>query len=301
LTDLFNEITRILSNLLSFETLSQVLRYPELHASELAALVGLVIVIFFIVVAAVAFAYSRQRSRTRTEEETIRLSFAGAIAALVVFGLALVSPFAYFNSQNNCLRCHEEPLHELRFEAMHAEVSCRDCHVEPGAIATLDSYFKMIAKLLEVSQGRVPQARCCVSARTCFACHDDIRNGKLTRNRVTVRHVEIIDERIPCRECHPATKSAGRAVTPLTVMRLCGQCHDGRTASAACPLCHTPFGPTPKGPYDLSEYPKRGLVGESPLLPGDLGESTGASTLTPGEASTTTLPAGQTTETTRGR
>lgn len=274
---------KLLRTTFDAERLSEALSNPEFHTREIAALVAIALVVFFFVVAGVAFAYTRRQRRSRSEEEAARLALVGSVTSLLVLSISLYAPLVYFNSRNNCLRCHELPIHAVRFESPHAEVPCADCHIERGAIGTLDGYFKMLAKLADVSQNRQPEHRCCVPARNCLACHEDILFGKAVRNRVIVRHREVIDEGVACAECHPPTRALDRLVTPLSVMRACAACHDNRSLPAGCGLCHTPIGPNPRIPFDLTEYPKTSVRGENPLV-----EEATATSGSPPPASTTT-------------
>lgn len=174
-----------------------------------------------------------------------------------------------------CNSCHiMEPYYESWVNSSHADVSCVECHYEPGLLETFEGKFKalsQLAKYVTSTEGSKPWAE--VSDYSCMrsGCHSQqLLEGELTYGRVRFDHREHLigmqrGEKLRCTSCHSQIVQ-GNHLTVTTSS--CILCHfKGSSSGATRPLddCMTCHGP-PTADIDLGglsfrhqEYLDRGV------------------------------------------
>ncbi len=175
-----------------------------------------------------------------------------------------------------CNSCHiMEPYYESWKSSSHSNVSCVECHYEPGLLETFEGKFKalsQLAKYVTSTEGSKPWAE--VSDYSCMrsGCHStQLLEGELTFGRVRFDHRQHLigmqrGEKLRCTSCHSQIVQ-GNHLTVTTSS--CILCHfKGAVTGATRPLddCMTCHGP-PTGTLDLGglsfvhqEYLDRGVA-----------------------------------------
>lgn len=244
----------------------EIILHPELHSKELPILLSAVVILILILVLTTIIIYQRQEPLKISHEEKLRVALVWFISSLVIFFISSSVPILYLTSKENCFRCHKKDSHIKEFEIAHQNIPCISCHSKEGLIGRIDNFFKVAGKIYKIVSNKPVEKTFCISYNNCLSCHSDIVSSTVVRNRIIVRHKEIINEGQPCTNCHPATVRGRRIATSQRIMANCGRCHNERSASAKCVLCHTPFGSPPRFPPDLSNFPKVSISGENPLI-----------------------------------
>lgn len=192
---------------------------------------------------------------------------AAAIVAAAVWAVPYTERPAF------CPTCHEmSPYYEAWSLGSHSDVSCMDCHVEPGTVNHLLHKFVALKEVWVhfTSKPAYPRYAVVVPSRRCTPCHEKID----TPTKPGLSHEEHAKAG-RCQDCHPDTghsvtvgalRAAGildtAAVTATQTIAArfktvdgtpqmprshkpvkCGLCHD--MPRAGCGYCH----PTPAGHY----------------------------------------------------
>lgn len=181
---------------------------------------------------------------------------------------ALAGTVVYTERPRFCRVCHEmQPYYDAWASGKHADVSCIDCHVEPGVTARFLHKFVALKEVWNhfTTTPTFPSLSVSVPDSRCTPCHEnvnvDIGNG--------LTHAGHAKE-LACQQCHAsaghtitfaALQSAGilrtgsqqagavvvgeslpakGAHTALSGHKVvaCSSCHD--MATAQCSMCHKP-------------------------------------------------------------
>ncbi|WP_147534114.1 cytochrome c3 family protein [Bacillus marasmi] len=109
-----------------------------------------------------------------------------------------------------CKACHEMGPEHITFEASaHSEISCVQCHVNPGMVNTMvhkvyalkEVYYHIVGPPDPIAQTDA------VENVNCVQCHSENRLVTATGD-LKVNHKEHIDEGIPCITCHSGVAHA---------------------------------------------------------------------------------------------
>jgi nitrate/TMAO reductase-like tetraheme cytochrome c subunit len=157
-----------------------------------------------------------------------------AILMLLVAGPITRQPFF-------CRSCHlERDIYKAWKASPHKEVSCLDCHQTPGVIGFLVYQVKMTKRISSslLSSYKKPLISN-IDNSSCLRCHQTISKKTAVGNAIRVRHKDFLDEGQKCTDCHGGVgheKTLRKQNVPS--MDKCTRCHDQKTASAKCNLCH---------------------------------------------------------------
>lgn len=254
------------------ERMLEIISHPELHARELPLIMALVTFVVLAIIIFFYLTYQRKYSASLPTDIKLRSAVVYLAASLIVFILFMIVPLLYLTSNRSCLNCHtEKGIHREDMEYYHRVIDCEQCHTLPGISGKLATYFKLTGKIfnLSITGSRLTPYSCCVPPEVCSNCHEKALNSTLVNQRIKISHKEFISVIPDCSTCHVFQKSAVRLVSPLSVMSRCGECHDNKTAPAACGYCHTPYGNTPAFRPLLDDYPKVTVKEEGvPVLEG---------------------------------
>lgn len=264
--NLFKYLKTIWTTIFNPETILEIILHPELHKRELPVLLSATVMLILVLVLTIIIIYQRQRPVEIAPEERLRLALIGLISSMIIFIITSSVPTLYLISKENCARCHQKEKHLAEFEIVHRNIPCASCHTQGGLIGDIDNYFKVAGKIYNVISNEPVKKYFYISNENCLKCHFKITSSLSIRNRIIVRHKEIIDTGQPCVSCHPATDEGKRLMTSQRIMAACGKCHNEKTASAKCNICHTPLGNPPLGQPDLSNFPRVTITGENPLI-----------------------------------
>jgi len=172
-----------------------------------------------------------------------------------------------------CKSCHiMEPYYQSWQDSSHGNVSCVECHYEPGLLETFEGKFKALSQLAKYAtqtQGSKPWAE--VSDYSCMrsGCHNTrLLEGEIKFGEVRFDHREhLIGERrgmkLRCTSCHSQIVQGDHlAVTPTT----CFLCHFKEGEASApindCLTCHpAPTAPIAVGDaqFTHADYLQRGV------------------------------------------
>jgi hypothetical protein len=99
-----------------------------------------------------------------------------AIAALLV---VVATPAVFIASEQPafCTSCHEmDPYYAAHAVASHKDVSCVDCHVDPGVLSHVQHKFVALQELADhfTTKPVFPQANVVVPNSRCVACHKSL-------------------------------------------------------------------------------------------------------------------------------
>jgi len=160
--------------------------------------------------------------------------------------------------------CHEmQPFGAAWSAGPHRDISCVDCHVEPGMVARLE--HKAVAmeelwvhvsgdpKFPRAKTAEVPNERCLrchesiktpgfdhakhAKGRECQSCHAEAGHSV---GRAELQAAGILNETVAAETTTApiAAANEGSANIPGHVPTTCERCHD--MAKTGCPSCHTP-------------------------------------------------------------
>jgi len=159
----------------------------------------------------------------------------GLLLIQAVLLLALIAGGAYFldytSEPSFCSSCHPiEPFAETWEDSTHAkaDVTCVECHFEPGAVGYVKGKIYSVMKLVQWAAGRTeiePEATRTVVGGACRQCHEQESVSFIPHNF----HVEVAN--LACTECHSAVVHGAELV---------GEDRPHAAADAAfCNNCHT--------------------------------------------------------------
>jgi len=175
-----------------------------------------------------------------------------------------------------CRSCHiMEPYVDSWSQSSHKNVTCVDCHYEPGLLETFEGKFKalsQLAKYVTQTQGTKPWAE--VSDYSCMrsGCHSQrLLEGEIQFGRIRFDHRSHLvgferGKKLRCTSCHSQIVQGNHLTVTTTSCFLChfkpGPTAAGSPGIGNCNLCH---GPPPDeiklGEFSFrhSDYLKRGV------------------------------------------
>lgn len=178
------------------------------------------------------------RTATGRRRLYLRLGAAAAAAAL------LVAAPAYVASQPQFLRRYPNmgAQYETWSASVHANVSCRSCHVPPDRVSQTLHGARMLGEfyLSLVSPSRRPDLMPAPVNGACQSCHIDLRTVSPSGDLNIPHRAHVVVLGLTCVRCHKFLvhrTNPGGTHTPW--MAGCLVCHDGRTAKRECSACHT--------------------------------------------------------------
>lgn len=168
---------------------------------------------------------------------------------LLAFGVIWVAGGFVSGRDAVCLSCHiDDSVHVLRLEDPtsdpHGDVDCVLCHETPNRVAAVTTAVPRravhyVTAAVRESSGAgygVP-----VANHTCAYCHTQAlaETRENLERGVRVSHVEPLEARALCSDCHVLQQGSGVIDSRTVGMEPCLRCHDAETASAECSYCHT--------------------------------------------------------------
>lgn len=137
------------------------------------------------------------------------LAIFGGMALALVLGAAFVGVASATNSPSFCrAACHEmKPYHDAWATGPHKDISCIECHVDPGSVAQLKHKVVALGEVATHFRGDTSFPREVsseVPGERCIRCH-----SKISIDSVGFDHA-VHAKRGPCTQCHA---DAGHKVT----------------------------------------------------------------------------------------
>lgn len=170
------------------------------------------------------------------ETQVLLVVLAAFLVILLAAGLVLTArpPFC-----NSCHRMKKE--YQSWKSSTHRTVGCLSCHQEPGITGFLvqkTNYLRW--SILTFTNRYDPNARAVVYNTSCNRCHAEVSQRTVSRYGIRVRHRDFLVRGDKCTDCHN-TVAHGELVPVkrLPSMDNCVLCHNQKTASADCRVCHT--------------------------------------------------------------
>lgn len=137
------------------------------------------------------------------------------ISGLAVFAVLIILAVEVTSQPDFCSRCHEiAPAVESWRQYSHKEVSCMECHADPGPIGVIKRKAGAYKELYVHFFGEVPrEMEANVNYENCLICHSgkreskypqapNITSGNERRGQV---HKTILADETPCLNCHRET------------------------------------------------------------------------------------------------
>jgi len=165
-----------------------------------------------------------------------------AVVALVIFSYAALE---FTSRPGFCINCHEmKPAFDQWKTSVHAEVTCYDCHMEPGIVNLLVHKVKAVKELyLHLTVFSKPNAPKIHAKElkpineACGKCHSFKRELSFSGD-LRVPHELHMKKGLQCPTCHSKVVH-GKPEDRKPKMEVCLTCHDGRKAPDKCGACHT--------------------------------------------------------------
>jgi nitrate/TMAO reductase-like tetraheme cytochrome c subunit len=132
-----------------------------------------------------------------------KLLFISLFAFIALLG-TVYGAIEFTSTPSFCKTCHEMTPEHVTFTASaHSEISCVQCHVEPGAVETVvhkveslkEVYYHIVGPPNPIVQ-TVP-----VKNENCEQCHSQNRLVTATGD-IKVEHKKHVEKGIPCITCH---------------------------------------------------------------------------------------------------
>lgn len=189
------------------------------------------------------------KHRKRIKNKTVLLGLQFLLIFLVVSIGGSIIGIKFTERPQFCASCHYmRPYYDAWSRSKHNNITCVECHFEPGILSTLEGKFKAItqlAKYMTQTQGTRPWAE--VSDNSCLrsGCHEKrLIQGKVKFGKINFNHAPHLLEnrrgkKLRCTSCHSQVMVGSHmAVTPST----CFLCHfkgmPKGTAVGGCRTCH---------------------------------------------------------------
>ena len=207
--------------------------------------------------------------------------WSGTALVVGLIGLSVAAPLSYVTIHHTaqpefCKSCHiMEPYYESWHNSSHSEVSCIECHYEPGAVETFKGKFQalsQVAKYVTRTAGTKPWADVSDTSCTRSGCHSvRMLEGPVQFGRIAFDHRHHLLEarrgrRLRCVSCHSQIVQGEHVSVTESVCFTCHfmpDSHGKRPEHASgCLTCHgPPSEPVMIGerPFDHREYTARGV------------------------------------------
>ena len=248
-----------LIQLFSIEKILSVLKNPQESPEETFLLVCMILIIVLVILTVIAI-FTAKPSQRRKGTALQKMLVASELASILIV-VFLTCSFIYTSQPKFCQLCHRTSQEHQEWQtSVHKETGCLACHQEPGVfgflvekIARLDDCMSTVKKRFFKIPYTVP-IRAEVSNSSCRRCHS-IERISLVSHTIKVSHKEILEAGYKCTDCHN-TVAHGKAVPQpkYPSMDKCVLCHNNKTASTRCRLCHVPD--VGKRPRQVMDYPK---------------------------------------------
>jgi hypothetical protein len=162
--------------------------------------------------------------------------------AVAVIAAASTAAFSATSTDRYCAdSCHA---HGTALAAhacdAHADISCVACHEGASVAGFLGAPFIRAGHAVRAYTSGLGSPMPLVSTGSCLGCHGTIRTRTVAVAELHIRmsHRAPLAAGMSCSDCHASTGHHIGAPLPPS-MTACTRCHDGRTAAAACPTCHS--------------------------------------------------------------
>lgn len=153
----------------------------------------------------------------------------------VVLVLSILGTLA--TTTSFCGWCHRTEARSWSTSS-HKTISCQFCHQRPGIIGVVDQRLRTYRMLSKTLLGETPgEAK--VQSSFCIECHREAMDKVITKNSIRVRHNDFVYRGYECVLCHNKVAHGETVrIVKASDMDKCLDCHNGSTASVACPACH---------------------------------------------------------------
>lgn len=137
-----------------------------------------------------------------------------------------------------CGSCHatKSAALSLQKSKKHSNLTCQQCHVEPGVAGFVSFYIKEISNLGRTLYfWRNESAKSNISDKACNRCHESISEITITKKEdnveIKLSHQHFTDVGYRCVDCHN-TIAHGKNVTQPNFVSIdkCVVCHNGKKA-----------------------------------------------------------------------
>ncbi|MHC5211102.1 MAG: NapC/NirT family cytochrome c [Planctomycetota bacterium] len=183
---------------------------------------------------------------------TLLVTSAIGLAAMVSIGGGATFVALEVTTQPEfCTSCHiMEPYYESWKHSSHGNVSCVDCHYEPGLLETFEGKFKALSQLAKYAtqtQGSKPWAE--VADESCMrsGCHNTrLLEGELRFGNVRFDHRHHLvglrrGKKLRCTSCHSQIVQGDHLTVTTSSCFLCHFKHsEGSEPIDDCGKCHGP-------------------------------------------------------------
>lgn len=198
-------------------------------AAAIAAGVSIVLLVPFLWVA------YRLVRRLKIAHLLRKSAFIAAVSIILAIVVSGVTSQPFF-----CRTCHAmRPSADSWAQGPHKTETCLACHREKGfggiTIRKLED-VRMLGTFFVESKPRGLNKP--IRDEICLGCHDTIASEPSVEKSVRVSHREFVGQSIMCSECHSDASHSKQKKSKAQVMEKCALCHDGRTVSADCSVCH---------------------------------------------------------------
>ncbi len=168
----------------------------------------------------------------------VAIALGSPIVVALLVAVALVGTYVTTSLDGFCAgACHGDS--EIVHTAARIDhARCVQCHEESGLAGVVPNTASRLRMVTAAAMGADSSGLgVSVPSRTCLECHEEVHDKTLTTARgVKVSHKEFLDAGSPCSDCHPSVGHSRRVYTGD--MSACITCHDGKTVSAECDVCH---------------------------------------------------------------
>jgi hypothetical protein len=138
-----------------------------------------------------------------------------------------------------CASCHlmRPAVNDLEY-TKHSEVGCMDCHKKASILGLPVQNIAQVRMIISASKNSdIRPVSSPILNDICLECHAKIKNGIIRHQKIKVSHKEMIEEDIPCSECHDDVAHRNNRARQATMER-CANCHNEKGASSRCRTCH---------------------------------------------------------------
>ncbi|MFZ3372725.1 MAG: NapC/NirT family cytochrome c [Desulfitobacteriaceae bacterium] len=132
---------------------------------------------------------------------------------VVLLGVSTMLTLKFTSQPNFCATCHEiAPLVTSWNEGQHKDVSCLECHTDPGTLGYVKRKLGSYSEIFMHFTRKFPDEKIVakINITSCIDCHSGnskypkAKNIKLESSERTpiMNHAEILKNKISCLTCH---------------------------------------------------------------------------------------------------
>ncbi len=253
-----------LFQLISIEKILSILKNPHESPKETFLLVGMILIIVFIVLTFIAILTAKPPKKKKQKGTGVQKTLIATELVSILILVFLTCSLIYTSQPKFCRLCHQTNKEYQEWQtSVHKDIGCLACHQEPGIsgfliekMARLDDCISTVKNRFFKIPYTVP-IRAKVSSDSCRRCHS-VERKNLVSHTIKVSHKEISEAGYKCTDCHNTVAHSKAVPQPkYPGMDKCVLCHNNKTASAQCRLCHVPD--VGKRPRQVMDYPKTHL------------------------------------------